>query len=181
VGESLLLRASDCPGLLDGWAGPALSADGLTPVVLLPGLPGDGLGGRLPVGSCWAWWPMLGRAGAIPEDWVRLGLSRASTRDRVARWVAGRVGLECGATAPGWEGRSAWEVSGWCLDCRPGSRLFVPPNTVHRRPNWSQTSRRVAVPALAALSPDPARLPDGCRRVDAEALAVVARFVGGAP
>lgn len=181
---SLLLRASALPGVLDGYVGFALSADGLTPVILLPGEPGDGLGGRLSIGSRWAWWPMLGRAGAIPEDWIRLPVDRPEVADHVARWVAARV-----AGKPVSGGYSFWFDGGyptadrvWRLS-RPNSpcAAFMEPGRP-RRPFMPDHGVLIEVPALSALDPaDDTRTPSGARRVDLMALRLVAERVGQGP
>ncbi len=173
MGEPLLLRTSDCPGVLDRWVGPVvLTLDPPYPAVLVGRENG---GGYVHPGPPPMWQIAIDGGPVIitPTTDLALNLSRAECRDRVARWVAGRVSPPQRVT----EG-VRWRQIG----------------TVADRAAWSLTSDGgdqtqfgaergwIRVPALAALSPsDPARLPDGCRRVDAEALAVVARFVGGAP
>lgn len=103
---------------------------------------------------------------------VEADLSDRSTRNRVAEWLAGRVGLEVGSTAPVWVGY----IDGWRLlgteHTQGNLRLFT----------WDTGGTRTAtVPALADLHPvDDRRLPDGSRFVDAWALALVAVHVGGA-
>lgn len=49
--------------------------------------------------------------GWIDEMPYRLNLRIPSVMDRAARVLAARVGLECGATAPGWKSTRR----GWCL------------------------------------------------------------------
>ena len=123
-------------------------------------------------GRSWYW----GSPDAPPEEdppemeiadrnGIILFLSDASTRDRLARFVAGGSHKEC---------------------CAPEFKVIrsgVPPSTC-----WVLSSRRLVsannvfgtrqVPTLADLDPtDDTRLPDGSRRVDAIALGRVAVHV----
>lgn len=111
------------------------------------------------------WW-------SEPESWMMLDLSDASTADRCARWLAGRVGLEVGCTAPGWffhEAMVAWLLG---RGRRDTTRLFA-----QNGPDIDYV-----VHTLADLDPtDDRRLPDGSRYVDRLALALVCRHVGGTP
>lgn len=99
---------------------------------------------------------------------VSVTLADASTADRVARWVAGRVGLEVGCTAPGWrEGRQGGlGLPGWLLDTGDGSKFFTYDSLPVVRAFWMDDDRL---------------LPDGSRYVDRLALALVAVHVGGQP
>lgn len=95
----------------------------------------------------------------------------SSTADRLARWLAARVGLEVGCTAPRWFlGEGAWAV-------------LTDDHGFARR--WRGNDINALgglVPAMVDLSPrDPRRLPDGSRYVDRLALALVAVHVGGQP
>jgi hypothetical protein len=102
------------------------------------------------------WWPLAG---------FEVDLADAATRDRVARWLAARVGLEVGSTAPGWETGDIEPVEWVLVGTRIGDH-FTPDS----------------VPALAAVDPDDRRrLADGSLYRDALALALVAVHVGGAP
>jgi hypothetical protein len=115
-------------------------------------------------------------------------LSDSATADRVARWCAGRVGLEVGCTAPGWRSYSARAdppLAIWLFgELGLGVRVFA--NQPRRDPpltGWAY-SRAVenVVPALADLDPTDARLlPDGARWIDRLALALVATHLGGTP
>lgn len=110
----------------------------------------------------------------------------ASTRDRVARWVAGRLGKDVGPSGPCWGAVSnGYEGGGWALLSRLGRGMSIfmdpdrlplaalPPLVPGGESVW------VGVPALATLDPrDDRLLPDGSRWVDAAALAEVARHVG---
>lgn len=104
-----------------------------------------------------------------PMSGVVLDLSDSATRDRVARWVAARVGLEVGCTAPGWgwvdnDPTNAMRdvlARGWVL----GSAFFV----------WGGCGTSDLDPT------DDTCLPDGSRVVDAVALARVAVYLGAQP
>jgi hypothetical protein len=118
---------------------------------------------------------------------VDLDLSDSATADRVARWCAGRVGLEVGCTAPGWRSYSARAdppLAIWLLGEPGDARVFA--NQPRRDPpltGWAY-SRAVenVVPTLADLDPTDARLlPDGARWIDRLALALVATHLGGLP
>ena len=122
----------------------------------------------------------------VMRERVSLSLAVAATRDRLARYVAARVGLEVRSTAPTWEYvdfNDAWHLG--------GSRVLF------RVSRWAEVRDQLGdnlgslpaglakrcreVPTLAALDPaDDTRLPDGSRRVDALALGIVAVHVGGA-
>jgi len=108
------------------------------------------------------------------DDRWTVTLADASTADRVARWVADRVGMEIGATAPSWQSppRESEDVVVWTL-------LGSTADPHHRR-FWLQGFGVARVPALAGLDyTDDRRLPDGSRYVDRLALARVAVHVGG--
>lgn len=103
------------------------------------------------------------------DEW-RPSLDVSATRDRAARWLARRVGLECGSTAPEWRAAREPKPRGWIL---AGGAWFV------FGPGRSLID--LEVPALAELDPaDNTLLPDGSRLVDALALAAVCRAVGAA-
>jgi hypothetical protein len=108
----------------------------------------------------------------VSHSHLLLDLRRAEVRDRVARWLAGRVGLEVGSTAPEFQ----TDEDGWSLftqhHANPGLAV------------WDLEGRgagaaRSTIPALALLDPaDSTTLPDGSRLVDALALGAVALHVG---
>jgi hypothetical protein len=96
------------------------------------------------------------------DDAWEYDLADASTRDRIARWVAGRAGLTLGSTAPDW---------GWC-----------PPVMT-----WRLSAERGEWDAPQALFDDAfwdihlgdtRRLPDGSGYADAKALGMAAVHVG---
>jgi hypothetical protein len=113
-----------------------------------------------------------------PDEWV--SFIDASTRDRVARWLAGRVGLTVGSTAPGWWHQEAV----WVLAVRRagGVKGGSSARTFSGSPRWAASAdggKRRHVPTLGDLDPsDPRLLPDGSRYVNALALARVAVTVG---
>jgi len=99
--DLLLLRASDCPGILDGWCGPVDVSEHHPD--------------SYAAGGSAVWWVDRYVLSVPPglvgytqyHHWrstagVRLDLSRPEARDHAARWLAAAVGLECGATAPLW-------------------------------------------------------------------------------
>lgn len=115
-------------------------------------------------------------------------LAHPDTADRVARWLAGRVGIEVGCLAGGWRyaGSMHWVLLG-------GNGAEATPE-VERRDGaaghgfcamgWvgALRSTPTVVVALERVDPhDPRRLPDGSRYVDRLALALVAAHVGSQP
>jgi hypothetical protein len=107
------------------------------------------------------WWSLDEEPG--PE----VSLTHASTRDRVARWVAGRSvqPFPLGSTAPEVRLTDA-------MDGRPLLRLVG-------AGRQAAVFTSVALYGIADLDPqDPRLLPDGSKWVDAAALAAVARQVG---
>lgn len=90
----------------------------------------------------------------------------AFTADRVARWVAGRVGFEFGCTAPDWfrERDRQWLIGGdFDFDF-----------------TFGPAASRHLIPSLADINPtDDRRLTDGSRYTDRLALALVAQHLGG--
>ena len=103
--------------------------------------------------------------GDLDEEGPCVSTTDASTRDRLARWVAGRVKLPVGSTAPDWA----------CRFTSPHWTLAGP-----QRGNGGSEAMCTFHQGLADLDPnDPRLLPDGSRRVDAVALAEVARHLGG--
>lgn len=96
------------------------------------------------------------RIGAVPFGGLSCDLADDGTADRIARWVAERMGLEPGCTAPTWVFDGGWQVvSGGSL------AMFD------------------HISSLGDLDPDDdRRLPSGARLVDRRALALVARHVG---
>jgi hypothetical protein len=152
---------------------------GLDPVGLPARADADGrLGVYVPGGpeGCWVW---HGEDVYDADVWCMSSVSTAdaSTRDRLARWVAARVfsalaGPDAECTAPAW-GR--WQAQVWELnsDIEDALQYFSGVN----RPR-----RCHVVPALADLNADdPSLLPDGCRWVYAAALAEVVRHLGRTP
>lgn len=121
------------------------------------------------------------RSGSGPwmaEDELFVSTSDARTRDALARWVAGRVGLSPSATAPSWHPDNyeapSWRLSAWYTE----AAWFRAPYSANFR--GMPILGEYIVPALAALDArDARRLPDGSRLVDALALAAVAVHVGG--
>jgi len=155
------------------------------PLTALPGLDATGL-------SAWAAderWLVAGDGGhkgvdligwglsdvaPMPRAIVALDLADASTRDRVARWAARRVGLEVGSTAPAWFhcGYSVWALAAHLV-----SRRFSPTRLPESAPQVVGVNHQL--PSLWSVDPtDDTRLPDGSRLVDAVALARVAVHLG---
>jgi hypothetical protein len=96
---------------------------------------------------------------------VDVDLADAATRDRVARWLAARVGLNT-------SGRCPWWFTLAPVASRPGWGLAYGP---HGSYETFGPGRETEVPALVGLNgADDRRLPDGSRYVDALALALVA-------
>lgn len=160
MSHDLLLPLSEVPGL-DATGLPALLADGHRGVIL----PGGVLF-------------HLDRRQVYLAGNVRgIDLADSATRDRVVRWVAGRLGLTLGSsTAPEWFGRrGAWELN-------PGTGS-PDIEVVFVRPVGSYSGAYgPIVPTLAELDcDDDARLPDGSRAVDARALLLVAQWLGRRP
>lgn len=174
----LRLRADALPNLLDGWVGRVV-LDGETEVVLLPERP------------LRVWLPGPHRC-LEGEEVVRvkkrdlsLSAHRSECRDQILRAIAWTVGLELRSSAPDWGPSYAWEVYGWTVgdDHSPRSVMFMPPETIERRPNWIG-NRRIAIPGL----PDPRTygnpmvrhdfLLDGSERLFARALVHVAEHLG---
>jgi hypothetical protein len=161
-------------------------ADLLVPLVSLPGLDPVGLvalfGADVPclvlarfpgAGDgpwCEAWHPRLRKMFPGSVEAFTLDLADPATADRLARYVAGRVGLAVGATAPDfgpgcWEGvpPDSWWLGGACFASHNGPPI----------------EHCTIVPTLAALDPaDDTRTASGARVVDLRALAVVAVEVG---
>lgn len=79
-------------------------------------------------------------------------LSRPASRDHWARWLAERVGLTVGATAPGWtpdDDGGRW-AKRWLLDTGDGGWvMFADPATGHVEGRW------IKVPGISD-STDPA-------------------------
>ena len=83
-------------------------------------------------------------------------LSRPESRDAVARLLAAKVGLACGATAPGWYsdddgGRRhrRWYLEFVATDPHADERTFYDPNVSHGGVSW------VAAPSISTVT-DPA-------------------------
>lgn len=138
--------------------------------------------------GCWVWWAdSSGHEDSVDlVDWseVILDLADASTRDRVARWLAGRVGFAVGCTAPDWiptlkfglgSGGIGYRDDGgyWTLCCSSRTEHF-------RAPKGSTGLKAFdEVPGLVSVDPhDAHRLPDDSRYADALALARVAVHTG---
>ena len=101
----------------------------------------------------------------------------AATRDRAVRWLGRRYRLGEGSTAPMWLQRSDFGPRWLIKGARGATRIFTGAVPTHvddgdRRAHW------IEVPDLALLQRSDDRLPDGSRRVDAEALAAVCWHVG---
>jgi hypothetical protein len=112
-----------------------------------------------------SWW--LHGDGPELTTWA-VDLADAATRDRVARQLAGRVGLEVGCTAPSFDRTPV----GWALVGPHDCIIYAEPD--------ADLDEFVEVPALADLDPaDDRRLPDGSIYRDALAQAIVAVHVGG--
>lgn len=161
MGSDLLIEAT--PELLQGWTGPVLADDA----------PAIADNGEVLVTGKWWWWGNFT---------IRLDLSRAEVRDRVARCLAAVEGIEPGGCWD-WTGGPNWAL--WCRAPK-GQHAGSPAIDSYRRayvPEVTKEMRRTmerhdigrlyrAVPALADLDPSSdERLPDGSRRVDALALA----------
>ena len=101
----------------------------------------------------------------VPATSLRVSLADPATRDRVARWLAARVGLEVGATATRW-GRSRGRA--WSLVAVKG-RIW---RWWEHQTAWTlRGDRHYGCPALASIDlADP--------QADWLALAAVARHVG---
>lgn len=100
-----------------------------------------------------------------PDD-VYLDFREANTRDRAARWLAGRNKMPVGCTAPTWRYDSL--LFGWELECWA--------------PDGCETSIDYPVKRLSPsrlLDPHHSMLlPDGSRVVDAAALAIACKIEG---
>lgn len=108
-----------------------------------------------------------GHCAALPPSEVSVSLADSAARDRVARWVAERVGMPCDPVAGFWR----FVLGAWRLTGSDGAIEFGAADP--------EAEGRFVVHALSALDPhDDTRLPDGSRLVDALALAAVARHVG---
>jgi len=154
--------------LLDGWCGPVL-----TEAMVAAGVDE----GSVHVGH------VIGhntRVYGWSSDWyridsLRLDLARAEVRDRVCRALAGALLRDVPPNGDGfswrWEYPSAWRLVSHNLNWSAGfardtSNWFAA-NEGNRTGRFPSRS----VPGLADLDPDDdTRLPDGSRRVDAEAL-----------
>lgn len=114
---------------------------------------------------------------AVSAAELFVDLADARTADAVARWVAGRVGLQVGCTAPRWV-HTGFGV--WVLSDGVGAPARF---SATRRPDSpaAREGRNYSFPSLHAVDSDcndARRLPDGSRWVDRAALAIVARHVG---
>jgi hypothetical protein len=172
-----------------------VSADLRVPLASLPGfdacgldLHGDGMvvhvmdhdfgADMLVYNERWKDVPFLLHVDFALTEWA-LDLSDAATRDRVARWVAGRVGLGVGATAPTWfaSGHGVFRVFG----ADRGRVLSFAPTRTRESP------ARVSgldhyLPSMSDLDwRSTGRLADDCLIVEAEALALVAVHLGSTP
>jgi len=90
----------------------------------------------------------LDRVYEVDPGSLLLDLSIPAVRDRVARVLAERLGLECGATAPGWEKRrECWVLwgHGWSVVFAP-EQVYV--NRQSEPPSWLE----VINDTLAAIS-----------------------------
>lgn len=163
IDNELLIPAT--PELLEGWCGPivVLDHEGWCEVPMeaaLYGLRGFAV-------TCWCHLNGVPceRLDIVDLAHVRLDLSRAEVRDRVARVII--------------------RQSGPRLASQGGSNVLFCPNRPSSVRGFTSVphpdgSGPGVIPALAALDPhDDTRLPDGSRRVDALALAAVWRAVAG--
>lgn len=103
------------------------------------------------------------RTVVLPRIRATMNLADASTRDRVARWLAGRVGLTLGSTGPDW---------GWC-----------PPVMTWRltaeRGEWDAPQSLFDATFWDVHLGDTRRLHDGSGYCDALALGMAAVHLGG--
>lgn len=98
------------------------------------------------------------------RDMCEIDLADAATADRIARWVAGRVGFEHAATAPN------WGTSGSDHPVHGPSRYAYLGDSDHHfdlPDDFDDTDDR--------------RLPDGSMYADRLALALVAQHLGATP
>lgn len=110
------------------------------------------------------------------RQYLYVDLADASTADRLARWLAGRVGLEVGCTAPGWFPKLGPDR--WLLRTAHGARLFV--RAIPDRVDGGDADHHWhSVPGLPSVSFG-CVLPDGSLYTDRLALALVAQHIGGA-
>lgn len=113
----------------------------------------------------------------LADDPWMLDLADAETRDRVARWVAVRVGLQLSSVAPSWQyGGRLWQIDvprrGWASTL-VSAWWFAP----YESPHWREEV--TVVPALAEINSERmSELEDGSLLIDALGLAVVARHLG---
>lgn len=115
--------------------------------------------------------PMTRRMVAAPARACNLDLFDAATRDRIARWAAGRVGLEVGSTAPRWRfvpgDPAVFRPGCWELSTGVGDEVYLI-RTGHE-----------AVCGLDGSDPAVVSDEDRTRVVDAVALGRTALHVGG--
>ncbi|MEQ1494470.1 MAG: hypothetical protein ABL912_01740 [Novosphingobium sp.] len=110
-----------------------------------------------------------GAADAVAVSSLSLDLSDSSTADRVARWLAGRLGVEVWCTAPSWV--CVVESVGWWI-------FSGEPRSLHRPAPLAGKYFPRGVYAEQADPTDGRRLDDGSRYVDRLALRLVAEEVG---
>ncbi len=169
------------------------------PLSALPGLDPVGLRLRAGEGAMMAYDPAIYVAlsgGVMVFDWSHDGtpdlamlahafvcLDHPEGADRVARWLAARVRLEVGCTAPLWSVCSlGWASIGWALTQRDAEGETVC-RTFASRYHGGDIDALAPISDATALASESGsrRLPDGSRYVDRLALALVAVHFGSQP
>ena len=166
----LLLPVAACPGILDGWCGPVWMG-GWTVALAGTGIV-RGIGD-----AAWGQCMDTGAYRTAPVPDVHLDLSRAECRDRVDRYIIGRIsGGDVGGCRPEFTAdEDGWAML-WCDLCDPARGGMA---VWDRQGYGAGHPGTPNVHALADLDPnDDTRLPDGSRRVDALALRAVAMEAG---
>lgn len=127
-------------------------------------------------------WSRCGADAEAPE-WIEVAdlsvsLDVGPNADRVARWLAARVGLEVGCTAPLWSVCArGWGGHGWALT----QRDFEGETTCKVFASPYNGGDCAALTEMDELRTDAGpRLPDGSLFRDRLALALVAQHIGGA-
>lgn len=103
---------------------------------------------------------------------IRLDSRRPEVRDRLARWLAERLGVECGTTAPTWR-RTTGSLGGYVLVCGPRPRAVIEFSATEPHPARGNLPQ-AGVIHVPALSDIPLDSPDR----DVLALVAVCRAVG---
>lgn len=168
---------------------PLAALEGLDPLGLRPYKRGSDAVYEMVVGrwesKLYLSMPALARSEVVDGADVELSTADARTRDALARWVAGRCGMQLGATAPVLRvgeltaGGCFVELSSY-IPLGEGRITTRSRRWLARNPGHLFTPEE-ALPELFVFEEghDPRLLPDGSRWVDAAALAAVARHVGG--